>query len=69
MRSKLINGPKIYVISLMKFEGISNLFRGIQTVLYGYVFSSMLYFYAYISLKDRMNLELNKRHDAKQSLG
>ena len=47
MRSKVINGPKIYVISLMKFEGISNLFRGVQAVLYGYVFSSMLYFYAY----------------------
>ena len=69
MRSKVINGPKIYVISLMKFEGISNLFRGVQAVLYGYVFSSMLYFYAYISIKDRMNLELNQRRDAKQSLG
>jgi hypothetical protein len=29
MRSKVINGPKIYVISLMKFEGVSNLFKGV----------------------------------------
>lgn len=34
MRSKVINGPKIYVISLMKFEGISNLFkRGLSRAL------------------------------------
>lgn len=57
MRSKVINGPKIYVFSLLRFEGIAHLFKGIQAVLYGYVFSSMVYFYSYARLKDQISVK------------
>jgi len=56
MRSKIINGPKLYVFELIKHEGVFTLFRGIQPVLYGYFIASLVYFYVYahskILLKD-----------------
>ena len=51
MRSKIINGPKLYVFELLKLEGVSSLMRGIQPVLYGYFVASMVYFYTYAHLK------------------
>ena len=36
MRSKVINGHKIYILQLLKLEGVQSLMRGIQPVLYGY---------------------------------
>lgn len=44
MRSKVINGPKLYVFDLIRQEGFIPLTRGIQPVLYGYIFSSFIYF-------------------------
>ena len=52
MRSKIINGPKLYVFELLKHEGVWSLMRGIQPVLYGYFVASMVYFYSYAHLKD-----------------
>jgi hypothetical protein len=52
MRSKIINGPKLYVLELIKHEGLYSLVRGIQPVLYGYFVASMVYFYAYAHSKD-----------------
>jgi hypothetical protein len=52
MRSKIINGPKLYVFELLKLEGVSSLMRGIQPVLYGYFVASMVYFYTYAHLKN-----------------
>ena len=52
MRSKIINGPKLYVFELLKYEGFKSLMRGIQPVLYGYFVASMVYFYSYAHLKD-----------------
>ncbi len=45
VRSKVINGAKIYVFPLIKSEGISSLFKGITPVLYGYFPSSLIFFY------------------------
>jgi hypothetical protein len=33
-------------------KGFLSLFRGVQAVIYGYFFSSMVYFYAYAKFKD-----------------
>jgi len=52
MRSKIINGPKLYVFELLKHEGFGSLMRGIQPVLYGYFVASMVYFYSYAHLKE-----------------
>lgn len=51
MRAKVINGPKIYVYSLLKNEGIMPLFKGVTAIMYGYIFSSLVYFYAYAHSK------------------
>lgn len=51
MRSKIINGPKLYVFELIKHEGVFTLFRGIQPVLYGYFIASLVYFYVYAHSK------------------
>lgn len=51
MRSKIINGPKIYVFELIKHEGFFTLFRGIQPVFYGYFIAGLVYFYAYAHSK------------------
>jgi hypothetical protein len=55
MRSKIINGPKLYVFELIKHEGIQSLFRGIQPVLYGYFIASLVYFYVYAHSKNWLN--------------
>lgn len=64
MRSKVINGAKIYVVPLVRFEGVAHLFKGIQAVLYGYVFSSMVYFYAYARLKDGISGRYQSNKDS-----
>lgn len=51
MRSKVINGPKLYVFNLLKEEGWYCLVRGIQPVFYGYFISSFIYFYVYANSK------------------
>ena len=51
MRAKVINGPKVYVLTLLKTEGFLPLFKGIQPTMYGYIVSSFFYFYAYAKLK------------------
>ena len=52
MRSKAVEGDKKLLINMFKLEGIASLFRGVQAVIYGYAFSSMIYFYAYAGLRD-----------------
>ena len=52
MRAKVIDGPKVYVLNFLKLQTFFSLFRGIQAVLYGYVFSSIVYFYTYAKFKD-----------------
>jgi hypothetical protein len=56
MRSKIINAPKIYVLNVFKLKGFLSLFKGIQAIIYGYTFSSMLYFYSYAALKDQIKI-------------
>lgn len=51
MRSKIINGPKIYIYELLRVEGIGSLLKGIQPILYGYIFSSFIYFTVYAQSK------------------
>ena len=51
MRSKIINGPKLYVFELIRQEGLNSLIRGIQPVFYGYFIASLVYFYAYAHSK------------------
>ena len=57
MRSKVLDGKgrKIKnVIRLIKMTDMVQLCRGLNAVVYGYTFSSMLYFYSYASLKKYM---------------
>lgn len=61
MRSKVINGSKFYVYGIFKLQGFSQLFTGVQAVIYGYVVSSMLYFYVYAKLKEKFNLTYDKK--------
>lgn len=65
MRSKVINGPKLYVFELIRKEGFVSLMRGIQPVLYGYIFSSFLYFnfYALSKMWLRSNYFSNPEED------
>jgi len=65
MRSKVINGPKIYVVNFMRVEGITQLFKGVQAVLYGYVFSSIVYFYSYAYLKESFKVKFEERNEKK----
>lgn len=51
MRAKIINGPKIYAYELIKAEGLLPLFKGIQPILYGYIWSSFVYFTVYANSK------------------
>lgn len=67
MRSKIINGPKLYVFELIKLEGFSSLMRGIQPVLYGYFIASLVYFYSYAMSKSLLNSYLFKQENAASS--
>ena len=52
MRSKAVSGKKKLLINMFRLEGFASLFRGVQAVIYGYAFSSMVYFYAYAYMRD-----------------
>ena len=52
MRSKAVEGNKKLLYSMFKLEGFASLFRGVTAVVYGYAFSSVIYFYAYAHLRD-----------------
>ena len=52
MRSKVINGPKINLLQYLRMQDFISLFRGVPAVIYGYILSSMVYFYCYAKLKD-----------------
>ncbi|TNV77489.1 hypothetical protein FGO68_gene7830 [Halteria grandinella] len=66
MRSKIINGPKLYVFELIKLEGFSSLMRGIQPVLYGYFIASLVYFYAYAQSKQVLSELLFKQESGQE---
>ena len=84
MRAKVINGPKMYVLNLLKKEGVLPLLKGIQPIMYGYIISSFVYFYFYANLKslisslfmsnqenspsDGKNLESDQEFTLKQTL-
>jgi hypothetical protein len=55
MRSKVINGNKLYVPKFLYLQGFTRLFLGINAVIYGYTLSSMVYFYSYIKFKEKFN--------------
>ena len=52
MRSKAVSGNKKLLYNMFKLEGFASLFRGVTAVVYGYAFSSMIYFYTYAVLRD-----------------
>ena len=52
MRSKALDGNKKLLLNVFKLEGFASLFRGVQAVIYGYAFSSVIYFYAYAHCRD-----------------
>jgi hypothetical protein len=54
MRAKIIDGPKASLYYLLKAEGIAPLFKGIQPIIYGYTFSSFVYFSIYAESKKTM---------------
>ena len=53
MRSKAVEGNKKLLYSMFKLEGFASLFRGVTAVVYGYAFSSVIYFYAYAYFRDQ----------------
>ena len=55
MRSKADSIKKSKIVNnlfLDRFKGFTSLFTGITAVVYGYAFSSMIYFYTYANLRD-----------------
>lgn len=52
MRSKAVDGNNKLLFNMFKIEGYASLFRGVTAVVYGYAFSSMIYFYFYAVLRD-----------------
>ena len=62
MRSKAVSGNKKLLISVYKLEGFASLFRGLQAVVYGYAFCSVIYFYVYAYTRD-IFYEKWKRHN------
>mmetsp|Transcript_32679 Transcript_32679/g.38396 ORF Transcript_32679/g.38396 Transcript_32679/m.38396 type:complete len:123 (-) Transcript_32679:940-1308(-) len=65
MRSKAVEGKKRLLINMFKLEGFSSLFRGVTAVVYGYAFSSLIYFYAYAVLRDHFYEKCRERNQAK----
>ena len=56
MRSKAVEGKTkpLFMINMFKLEGFASLFRGVTAVVYGYTFSSLIYFYGYAYLRDQL---------------
>ena len=52
MRSKAVSGNKKLLLNMFKLEGFASLFRGLQAVIYGYAFCSVIYFYVYAYTRD-----------------
>lgn len=52
MRSKILHGPKYSFDYLLKADGLASLFKGIQPIIYGYTYSSFVYFYVYAKSKN-----------------
>ena len=54
MRSKAVEGKTkpLFMLSMFKLEGFASLFRGVTAVVYGYAFSSMIYFFSYAYVRD-----------------
>ena len=52
MRSKAVEGNKRLLLNVFKLEGFASLFRGVTAVVYGYAFSSIIYFYGYAVFRD-----------------
>ena len=50
---------------MFQLEGFASLFRGVQAVIYGYAFSSMVYFYAYAYMRDDFYAKWRKYNQAK----
>lgn len=65
MRSKAVEGNKRLLINMFKLEGFASLFRGVTAVVYGYAFSSLIYFYTYAHLRD---FSYEKFRDRNQTL-
>lgn len=63
MRAKVANVKKFYVFELIKQEGAIFLTRGIQPVLYGYIFSSIVYFSAYAHFKNKLKKLLYEKEE------
>jgi hypothetical protein len=56
MNSKIVKdgGAKLDIRHLYKTQGLSPFFKGISCVLYGYFFSSYVYFVAYAHIKNHL---------------
>jgi len=64
MRSKAVEGKKRLLFNMARLEGFSSLFRGVTAVVYGYAFSSIIYFYAYAKLRDEIYDKYRRRNQA-----
>ena len=62
MRSKAVEGNKRLLLSMFRLEGFASLFRGVTAVVYGYAFSSIIYFYAYAQLRDSLYDQFRARN-------
>lgn len=67
MRSKAVSGNKKLLYNMFKLEGFASLFSGVTAVVYGYAFSSMIYFYVYARLRDDFYEKARIRNEDKLS--
>ena len=65
IRSKVLKGPKLYLLNFFKLTNMIQLFRGLSAVVYGYAFSSMLYFYSYATLKKHFYTLVKDKNEEK----
>ena len=65
MRSKAVEGNKRLLINMFRLEGFASLFRGVTAVVYGYAFSSLIYFYAYAKMRDNFYEKFRERNQGK----
>eukprot|EP00349_Pseudokeronopsis_sp_Brazil_P005117 CAMPEP_0202965782 /NCGR_PEP_ID=MMETSP1396-20130829/9856_1 /ASSEMBLY_ACC=CAM_ASM_000872 /TAXON_ID= /ORGANISM="Pseudokeronopsis sp., Strain Brazil" /LENGTH=203 /DNA_ID=CAMNT_0049688839 /DNA_START=59 /DNA_END=670 /DNA_ORIENTATION=- len=58
IRSKLFNTSSFFLWTFFKQEGVAQLARGVQPMLYGFYFGSLVYFYSYGKLRDYLREKL-----------
>jgi len=54
MKSKIIDGNKVYVLELLRRKGLKELYRGVVPLYYGMMISAFAYYYLYSWMRERL---------------